>query len=696
MVKVGKKIVKFRVPILILSIILLIPAVWGYVNTRINYDVLTYLPEDIETMQGQEIMTNDFGIGAFSMLMVDGMEDKEIVKLKEKVEKVDGVENVLWYDSLADISVPQSVLPSKLYDEYNTEDGTMMAVFFKDGTSSDETMKAITEIRKITGEQCFLSGMSAIVEDTKELAEKETPLYVLIAVALSALVLAITMESIFVPVLFLLSIGIAIVYNLGTNVFFGEISYITKALAAVLQLGVTMDYSIFLMHSYQEQQVRYNGDKERAMAHAISQTFSSVIGSSVTTVAGFIALCFMSFTLGKDIGIVMAKGVIFGVLVCVTVLPSMILCCDKLIEKTKHKPLLPDIGRISDKVTKRYVIYVVAFVILLFPAIYGNNHTGVYYNLDESLPKDLPSVIANTKLKEDYNMNTTHMILVDSSVAGSDVKKMSQEIEKVDGVKWVLGLDNLVGSGVPADMLPESVTGMLKNDKYQLLMVNSTYKVATDKVNKQIEQIDKIMDKYDKGAMLVGEGPLTKDLINITDTDFKRVSAVSIGIVFVIILLLFKSVTIPVILVGVIEFAIFVNMGIPFYTGTKLPFVASIVIGTIQLGATVDYAILMTTRYQRERSRGAGKFDAITTAHKFSAQSIIVSALSFFAATIGVGLYSNIDMISSLCILMARGALISMVVVVLILPSLFMVFDKIIVKTSKGFRPYRLEIITTS
>ena len=691
MVKVGKKIVKFRVPILILSIILLIPAVWGYVNTRINYDVLTYLPEDIETMQGQEIMTNDFGIGAFSMLMVDGMEDKEIVKLKEKVEKVDGVENVLWYDSLADISVPQSVLPSKLYDEYNTEDGTMMAVFFKDGTSSDETMKAITEIRKITGEQCFLSGMSAIVEDTKELAEKETPLYVLIAVALSALVLAITMESIFVPVLFLLSIGIAIVYNLGTNVFFGEISYITKALAAVLQLGVTMDYSIFLMHSYQEQQVRYNGDKERAMAHAISQPFSSVIGSSVTTVAGFIALCFMSFTLGKDIGIVMAKGVIFGVLVCVTVLPSMILCCDKLIEKTKHKPLLPDIGRISDKVTKRYVIYVVAFVILLFPAIYGNNHTGVYYNLDESLPKDLPSVIANTKLKEDYNMNTTHMILVDSSVAGSDVKKMSQEIEKVDGVKWVLGLDNLVGAGVPADMLPESVTGMLKNDKYQLLMVNSTYKVATDKVNKQIEQIDKIMDKYDKGAMLVGEGPLTKDLINITDTDFKRVSAVSIGIVFVIILLLFKSVTIPVILVGVIEFAIFVNMGIPFYTGTKLPFVASIVIGTIQLGATVDYAILMTTRYQRERSRGAGKFDAITTAHKFSAQSIIVSALSFFAATIGVGLYSNIDMISSLCILMARGALISMVVVVLILPSLFMVFDKIIVKTSKGFRPTGLK-----
>ena len=691
MVKFGKQVVKHRVAILIASILLLIPSVFGYLHTRVNYDILTYLPEDIETMQGQNIMVDDFGTGAFSMFMVDGMKEKEVAALKDKIEKVDHVSNVLWYDSLADISVPMEMLPDDIYEVFNSENGTMMAIFFDDTTSSDETLDAVKEIRKLSGKQCFLSGMSAVVEDTKELSEKETPIYVLIAVLLSTLVLAVTMESAFVPILFLLSIGMAIVYNLGSNVFMGQISYVTKALSAVLQLGVTMDYSIFLMHSYQEQQVRYDGDKKRAMAHAISQTFSSVIGSSVTTVAGFIALCFMSFTLGKDIGIVMAKGVIFGVLVCVTVLPSMILCCDKLIEKTKHKPLLPDIGRISDKVTKRYVIYVVAFVILLFPAIYGNNHTGVYYNLDESLPKNLPSVIANTKLKEDYNMNTTHMILVDSSVAGSDVKKMSQEIEKVDGVIWVLGLDNLVGSGVPADMLPESVTGMLKNDKYQLLMVNSTYKVATDKVNKQIEQIDKIMDKYDKGAMLVGEGPLTKDLINITDTDFKRVSAVSIGIVFVIILLLFKSVTIPVILVGVIEFAIFVNMGIPFYTGTKLPFVASIVIGTIQLGATVDYAILMTTRYQRERSRGAGKFDAITTAHKFSAQSIIVSALSFFAATIGVGLYSNIDMISSLCILMARGALISMVVVVLILPSLFMVFDKIIVKTSKGFRPTGLK-----
>ena len=625
------------------------------------------------------------------MIVVEDMELKDVAALKEKVEAVDHVKKVLWYDSVLDVSVPVEMLPKDLREAFFNGNATMMIALFDNTTSSETSMDAVTEIRKITSKDCFVSGMTGIVTDIKQIALKEMPIYVVIASCLSLVVLLLAMDSLVVPVLFLLCIGVAVLYNLGSNIFLGQISYITQALTAVLQLGVTMDYSIFLMHSYQEQQVRYNGDKERAMAHAISQTFSSVIGSSVTTVAGFIALCFMSFTLGKDIGIVMAKGVIFGVLVCVTVLPSMILCCDKLIEKTKHKPLLPDIGRISDKVTKRYVIYVVAFVILLFPAIYGNNHTGVYYNLDESLPKDLPSVIANTKLKEDYNMNTTHMILVDSSVAGSDVKKMSQEIEKVDGVKWVLGLDNLVGSGVPADMLPESVTGMLKNDKYQLLMVNSTYKVATDKVNKQIEQIDKIMDKYDKGAMLVGEGPLTKDLINITDTDFKRVSAVSIGIVFVIILLLFKSVTIPVILVGVIEFAIFVNMGIPFYTGTKLPFVASIVIGTIQLGATVDYAILMTTRYQRERSRGAGKFDAITTAHKFSAQSIIVSALSFFAATIGVGLYSNIDMISSLCILMARGALISMVVVVLILPSLFMVFDKIIVKTSKGFQPSGLK-----
>ena len=577
------------------------------------------------------------------------------------------------------------------YNVFNSDTGTMMAIFFDEGTSADGTMDAIEEIRSLAGKQCFLSGMSAIVTDTKNLAEKETPLYVLIAVALAIIVLGLTMDSFFVPVLFLLSIGMAILYNLGSNYFLGEISYITKALAAVLQLGVTLDYSIFLMHSYEEQQVRYDGDKERAMAHAISQTFSSVIGSSVTTIAGFIALCFMTFTLGMDIGVVMVKGVIFGVIACVTILPSMILCCDKWIEKTKHKPLLPDIGKLSEKVTKHYIVYVAVFLVLLVPAIYGNNHTGVYYNLDETLPKDLPSVIANEKLKEDYDMNTTHILLLDSSVPAADVSKMLKKVETVDGVKWALGLDKLVGPGVPSDMLPESVTSMLKNGKYQMVMVNSEYKVATDEVNRQIKEINKIVNQYDEGGMLIGEGPLTNDLIEITDKDFKTVSAVSIGIIFIIIMILFKSISLPVILVGVIEFAIFVNMGIPYYTGTTLPFVASIVIGTIQLGSTVDYAILMTTRYKRERSRGAGKYDAITIAHRASAQSILVSAFSFFAATIGVGLYSNIDMISSLCILMARGAIISMAVVVLVLPSMFMVFDKVIVKTSKDFLPKQAE-----
>ena len=687
MVNFGKKVVKYRVLILILGVLLLIPSVFGYLNTRVNYDVLTYLPDNIETMKGQDILVNDFGTGAFSMFIVDGMEEKDVAELKEKIEKVDHVANVIWYDSIADISVPMSMLPDDIYDVFNSDTGTMMAIFFDEGTSSDGTMDAIAQIRKIAGKQCFLSGMSAVVTDTKNLAEKETPVYVLIAVILAVIVLGLTMESFFVPLLFMLSIGMAIIYNLGSNYFMGEISYITKALAAVLQLGVTLDYSIFLMHSYEEQQVRYDGDKKRAMAHAISQTFSSVMGSSITTIAGFIALCFMSFTLGLDIGIVMVKGVIFGVIACVTILPSMILCCDKIIEKTKHKPFLPDIGRISDKVTKRYLVYVVLFLLFLFPAIYGNNHTAVYYNLDETLPKDLPSIIANEKLKEDYDMNTTHMILVDSSVSSTDVNKMIKEMDKVDGVKWALGLDSLVGPSVPSDMIPESVSSMLKNDKYQLLLVNSEYKVASDEVNAQIKALNKILHKYDKTGMLIGEGPLTADLIDITDQDFKTVSTVSIGIIFVIILVLFKSISLPVILVGVIEFAIFVNMGIPYYTGTKLPFVASIVIGTIQLGSTVDYAILMTTRYKRERNHGANKHDAITTAHRVSAQSIMVSALSFFAATIGVGIYSNIDMISSLCILMARGALISMVVVIFVLPSMFMVFDKVIVKTSKGFLP---------
>lgn len=687
MVNFGKKVVKYRVTILIVSVLLLIPAAWGYLHTKINYDVLTYLPKDIETMEGQDIMVEDFGIGAFSMFVVDGMENKDVVKLKSQMEEVEHVEKVLWYDSVMDITVPESMIPDRFYKVFNSDTGTMMAVFFDDTTSADGTLDAVKEIRRLADRQCFLSGMSGIVLDTKELSERETPIYVLIAVLLSTFVLGLTMDSFFIPILFLLSIGMAIVYNLGSNVFMGQISYITKALAAVLQLGVTMDYSIFLMHSYEEQQRRFEGDKKRAMAHAISQTFSSVIGSSVTTVAGFIALCFMSFTLGLDIGIVMAKGVIFGVAACVTILPSMILCCDKLIEKTRHKPLLPDIGRISDKVTKYYRVYALIFLVLLVPAVYGNNHTGVYYKLDDSLPGNLPSIEANAKLNKDYNMNTTHVLLMKSGVSSADVSRMIKKIEKVDGVKWALGLNSVVGPGVPLDMLPESAVGMLKTENYQMVMINSEYEVATDKVNEQIDRINEITDQYDKDAMLVGEAPLTKDLIDITDTDFRTVSIVSIGIIFIIILILFGSVTLPVILVGIIEFAIFVNMGIPYYMGTKLPFVASIVIGTIQLGATVDYAILMTTRYKRERSRGAGKCEAITTAHKASAQSVIVSALSFFAATIGVGFYSNIDMISSLCILMARGAIISMLVVVFVLPSMFMIFDRVIVRTSKDFLP---------
>lgn len=685
MIKLAKKIVKFRVPILVMSLILLIPSAFGYINTRVNYDILAYLPDDIETMEGQDILVNEFGTGAFSLFMVEGMENKDVSALIDRIRDVDHVEKVIWYDSLMDISVPMDILPDNLKEAFNSENSTLMAIIFDETTSADGTMDAIEEIRRIAGKQCFLSGMSAVVTDTKNLSEKETPIYVIIAIICSVIVLSLTMDSFLIPVFFLLSIGIAIVYNLGTNIFMGEISYITKALSAVLQLGVTMDYSIFLWHSYKEYQTRYDGDKERAMAHAISNTFTSVVGSSITTVAGFIALCFMSFTLGLDLGIVMAKGVIFGVICCVTVLPSMILIFDKAIEKTSHRPLLPEIKGLSNFVTKHYIIFVVLFIVVMIPAVYGNNNTSVYYNLDETLPKDLDSIIANTKLQEEYNMNSTHMILVDSSLSSSDVCKMSDEIEKLDGIKAVLGIDTAVGPTIPEDMIPASIREVLENENYKLLLVMSEYKVASDEVNRQCDAISQIIKSYDKDNMLVGEAPCTKDLIEITDRDFKIVSAVSIGAIFVIILVLFRSVSIPVILVAVIEFAIFINMGIPYYTGTELPFIASIVIGTIQLGATVDYAILMTTRYRKERNLGHEKREAIETAHKASIQSVIVSALSFFAATFGVGMYSDIDMISSLCTLMARGAIISMVIVLLVLPSMFMVFDKVICKTSMGF-----------
>ena len=682
----SKGIVKLRYIILIAAIALLIPSAIGYFNTRVNYDILSYLPKDIETMKGQDILADDFGTGAFSMCVVEGMDLKDVAKLKEKIEGVDNVKEVIWYDSFMDLSIPVDILPDELKDAFINGDATMMVVLFDTTMSSDETMEAITQIRKVTQKQAFISGMSAVVTDTRDLSDSETPIYVAIAVALSALVLSITMDSFLVPVFFLLSIGMAVIYNLGSNIFLGQISYITKALAAVLQLGVTMDYSIFLWHSYKEEQVATGGDKKEAMANAITATFTSVIGSSVTTIAGFIALCFMSFKLGLDMGVVMAKGVVFGVICCVTVLPSMILIFDKAIEKTSLRPLLPDLGFISNWVTKHYVIFAILFVIIWIPAIIGYRNTQVYYNLDSTLPETLDSIVANKKLEETFEMNATHVLLADSNLDDKSMREMLDEIGDVAGVKSVIGLDSFVGPMIPKDFIPSDIKEKLDNGTYQMIMIMSEYKVASDEVNAQVDEINTIMDKYDRTAMLIGEAPCTKDLINITDKDFKTVSAVSIGAIFVIILFVFKSVSLPVLLVAVIEFGIFINLGIPYYTGTKLPFIASIVIGTIQLGATVDYAILMTNRYKIERYAGADKKEAISLAHKASIQSVIVSALSFFAATFGVGLYSNIDMISSLCTLMARGALISMTVVIFVLPSVFMIFDGLIIRTSKGFR----------
>lgn len=687
MINFGKGVVKLRIPILIVSIILLFPAALGYFHTRVNYDILTYLPKEIDTMKGQDILLDEFGTGAFSMCVVEGMEDQDISKMRKNMEKVDHVKKILWYDSLADLSIPKTMLPDKVQDAFINEDkdATLMVIFFDSSMSSDETMDAIEELRSVADKQCYISGMSAVVTDTKNLSDKEVPIYVLIAVILAVIVLSLTMDSALIPVFFLLSIGMAIIYNLGSNVFFGEISYVTQALAAVLQLGVTMDYSIFLWHSYEENQERFPDDKKRAMAHAISNTLTSVIGSSITTVAGFIALCFMSFTLGLDLGVTMAKGVIFGVICCVTVLPSMILVFDKAIDKTRHKAIIPDLGVISGWVVKHYKAFIVTFIIVLIPALWGYTHYEVYYDLAGTLPGNLDSVVANDKLDETFAMNSTHIILCDSYLEPKEVNEMMSKIDDVDGVKATLGLDSLVGPTVPREMIPSDIKEVVMDENYQMLMISSEYKVASDEVNDQCDKIEKIMKKYDKNAMLIGEAPCTKDLITITNHDFNVVSTVSIGAIFLIIACVFKSISLPIILVSVIEFAIFINMGIPAFTGTKLPFIAGIVIGTIQLGATVDYAILMTTKYRKARYNGVEKQEAITSALGASMQSVIVSALSFFAATFGVGLYSNVDMIASLCSLMARGAIISMFVVIFILPSMFMIFDKIICKTSKGF-----------
>lgn len=679
----GKCVVKLRIPILIFSFLLLIPSFFGYIGTRVNYDILSYLPKDIETMVGQDILVDEFGTGAFSMFVVEGMQPKEVSALKASIEEVEHVEKVIWYDSAMDISVPMELLPGEFYEAFNSGDCTMMIIIFDETTSADATMDAIVEIRKIADKDCFLSGMSAVVTDTKNLSEREAPIYVFIAVILTCIVLSLAMDSYLVSFVFLASIGMAIVYNLGSNIFFGEISYITKALSAVLQLGVTMDYSIFLWHSYQEQQ-GVCGNKKEAMAKAIEETLSSVVGSSITTVAGFIALCFMSFTLGMDLGMVMAKGVVMGVIACVTILPSLILVLDKALEKTKHRALIPDMNHIGQFVTKHFVVFAMLLVAIMLPALYGYRNAAVYYNLDETLPKDLPSIIANEKLETEFDMNATHMLLLSADLPAKDVKNMSEEMKKVPGVSWVLGLNAVKGTALPDEMVPEELKDALSNENWQLLLVGSQYKVASPEVNAQCDTLDRICKSYDAKGMLVGEAPCTKDLIRITDKDFKTVSVVSIGVIFIIILFVFKSVSLPVILVAVIEGAIFVNMGIPYYTKTEIPFIASVVIGTIQLGATVDYAILMTTRYRRERSAGVEKKQAVDIACQTSAKSIVVSALTFFAATFGVGLYSNIDMISSLCTLMARGAIISMFSVIFILPSMFMIFDKVIMFSSLG------------
>ena len=685
MIKVGKWIAKHRVLMLLIGFLLVIPSVIGIANTRVNYDLLSYLPEHLETVKGQDIMVDEYGMGAFSMVVVENMKMKDIQALEDKFSEVPHVKDVLWYDDVADISLPVEMIPKDLREAFFKGNATMMLVLFDDTTSSDNSMEAVEEMRKIADEQCFISGMTGVVADIKNLALKELPIYVVIAALLSLLVLELTSGSFVVPVLFLISIGLAILYNLGSNIFLGETSYITKALTAVLQLGVTMDYSIFLLNSYEENKRRFPGEKERAMGHAIANTFKSVAGSSVTTIAGFIALCVMTFALGRDLGIVMAKGVLIGVICCVTILPSLVLVFDKAIEKTQHRHLLNNMDRPSTFITKHYKAWILIFLVLLFPAIYGNNHTEIYYNIAESLPDTLDSNVANATLKEDFDMSNIHMVLMDKNMDSLDKQKMFDQIDQVEGVKWTISKNSLIGPSVPDSMIPSDIKSMLQSDDYEIAFICSEYESATDRVNEQIAQIDQIVKTYDTTGMVIGEAPLMKDLQDVTDTDLIRVNALSIIAIFIIIMIVFKSISLPIILVAVIEFAIMVNMAIPYYQGTSLPFVASIVIGSIQLGATVDYAILMTTRYQKERQRGKDKMEAISIAHKISMPSIISSGLSFFAATFGVACYSQVEMIGSICTLLARGAIISMIVVILVLPAMFMIFDKVICKTSIGF-----------
>ena len=685
MVKVGKWIAKHKVLVLLIGLLLVFPSMIGIAKTRVNYDLLSYLPETLETVKGQDIMVDEFGMGAFSMVVVENMEMKDIQKLEDEFSQVEHVKDVLWYDDVADISLPVEMIPQDLREAFFKGDATMMLVLFDNTTSSDEAMDALTELRKLANKQCFISGMTGVVTDIKNIAMKELPIYVVIAAVLSLVVLELTSGSFVVPFLFLLSIGLAILYNLGSNIIFGETSYITQALTAVLQLGVTMDYSIFLLNSYEENKKRFPEDKNRAMGHAIANTFKSVAGSSVTTVAGFIALCVMTFALGRDLGIVMAKGVVIGVICCVTILPALVLFFDKPIEKTQHKLLMAKMDKPSAFITKHYKAWILVFLVFLLPAIYGNNHTKIYYNIAESLPASLDSNVANDELKNVFDMSNIHMIMMDQNMDSKEKQKMLNEIDQVDGVKWSISMNSLIGPTIPDSMIPEDIKKIFKGKDYELAFICSEYGSATDEVNAQIKAIDKIVKSYDKSGMVIGEAPLMKDLQDTTDADLVRVNVISIGAIFLIIMFLFKSISLPIILVAVIEFAIMINMAIPFYQGVSLPFVASIVIGAIQLGATVDYAILMTTRYQRERQRGKDKMESISIAHKTSMPSIISSGLSFFAATFGVSCYSQVEMIGSICTLLARGAIISMVVVLFVLPAMFMIFDKLICKTSIGF-----------
>ena len=685
MVKVGKWIAKHKVLVLLIGLLLVFPSMIGIAKTRVNYDLLSYLPETLETVKGQDIRVDEFGMGAFSMVVVENREMKDIQKLEDVFSQVEHVKDVLWYDDVADISLPVEMIPQDLREAFFKGDATMMLVLFDNTTSSDEAMDALTELRKLANKQCFISGMTGVVTDIKNIAMKELPIYVVIAAVLSLVVLELTSGSFVVPFLFLLSIGLAILYNLGSNIIFGETSYITQALTAVLQLGVTMDYSIFLLNSYEENKKRFPEDKNRAMGHAIANTFKSVAGSSVTTVAGFIALCVMTFALGRDLGIVMAKGVVIGVICCVTILPALVLFFDKPIEKTQHKLLLAKMDKPSAFITKHYKAWILVFLVLLLPAIYGNNHTKIYYNIAESLPATLDSNVANDELKNVFDMSNIHMIMMDKNMDSKEKQKMLNEIDQVDGVKWSISMNSLIGPTIPDSMIPEDIKKIFKGKDYELAFICSEYGSATDEVNAQIKAIDKIVKSYDKSGMVIGEAPLMKDLQDTTDADLVRVNVISIGAIFLIIMFLFKSISLPIILVAVIEFAIMINMAIPFYQGVSLPFVASIVIGAIQLGATVDYAILMTTRYQRERQRGKDKMESISIAHKTSMPSIISSGLSFFAATFGVSCYSQVEMIGSICTLLARGAIISMIVVLFVLPAMFMIFDKLICKTSIGF-----------